>query len=92
MRLGLDKVLGDFRNTLTEDPGLTDAVKLSTDTGQHDPIAQRPNQTPDVLIKGVEEELRWLLDKGYVRESDSPWASPIVTISRTFVFALSSNR
>ena len=28
MRLGLDKLLGNFRDTLTEDPGLTDAVSL----------------------------------------------------------------
>ena len=82
MRLGLDKLLGNFRDTLTEDPGLTDAVRFSIDTGQHDPIAQRPYQTPDVLKKGLEEELRWLLDKGYIRESDSPWASPIVTVRK----------
>ena len=73
---------GDFKDVLTEEPGLTHLVKFGIDTGQSPPIAQRPYSTPVALKPGVDDEIDWLLQKGYVRESDSLWASPIITVKK----------
>ena len=34
------------------------------------------------LRESVDQEIDWLLDKGYIRPSSSPWASPMVTIRK----------
>ena len=55
-------------------------VEFGIKTGDTPPIAQHPYNTPVMLREGVEEEIRWLLDKGYIWKSCSEWASPIVTV------------
>ena len=42
-------------------------------------IAQRPYNTPIALKSSVNQEIDWLLDKGYIRDSTSHWALPMVT-------------
>ena len=34
------------------------------------------------MIASVNKELQWLLDKGYIRETTSSWASPMVTVKK----------
>ena len=72
----------EFKETLTEEPGLTDLVEFQLDTGGAEPIAQRPYLTPIGLRYGVDMEIDWLLEKGYIRKSSSPWVSPIVTVRK----------
>ena len=72
----------EFKETLTEEPGLTDLVEFQLDTGGAEPIAQRPYLTPIGLRDGVDMEIHWLLEKGYIRKSSSPWVSPIVTVRK----------
>ena len=43
--------------------------------------------TPQGLIASVNKELKWLLDKGYIKESTSSWISPMVTIKKPDVSA-----
>ena len=45
------------------------AHEFAMDTGAHDPIAQRPYNTPLSLRDSVDKEIDWLLSKGYIRES-----------------------
>ena len=45
-------------------------------------IYQRPYSTPVALRKSVDAEIDWLIDKGYIRPSSSPWASPMVTVRK----------
>ena len=70
----------EFDCTLTKEPGLTDMIDFSIDTGDSRPIAQRPYNTPLSLRDSVDQEINWLLKQGYIRESDSQWASPMVTV------------
>ena len=37
---------------------------------------------PIVLRESVDKELDWLLAQGYIRPSDSPWVSPMVTVRK----------
>ena len=50
--------------------------------GEHTPIAQRPYNTPLGLRESVDKELDWPLLKGYTRESESQWVSPMVTVKK----------
>ena len=62
---------------MTKEPGLTKLAEFSIDMGEHRPIPQRPYNTPLGLRESVDKELDWLLSKGYIRESESQWASPM---------------
>ena len=78
----LDEVLLAHQAILTKDPGLTTLVKFNIDTGDADPIQQRPYSTPVALKASVDDEITWLLNKGYIVPSSSPWASPMVTVRK----------
>ena len=67
---------------MTKEPGLTDMAEFAIDTGESSPIAQRPYNTPLTLRDSVDKELDWLLEQGYMRESESQWASPMVTVKK----------
>ena len=66
-----------------KEPGLTNLVTFKMDTGTHAPIHQRPYNTPQSLVERVNQELKWLLNKGYIRPSESLWASPMVTVKKS---------
>ena len=67
---------------MTKEPGLTPLAEFGIDTGQSSPIAQRPYNTPLSLRDSVDKEIDWLLEKQYIRKSDSPWSSPMVTVRK----------
>ena len=37
---------------------------------------------PSSLRESIDKEIDWLLSKNYIRSSDSPWASPMVTVRK----------
>ena len=51
-------------------------------TGDAAPIKQCPSQTP-ISFRGEEEkEIQFMLEKGVIRESSSPWSSPVVLVRK----------
>ena len=78
----LEEMLRAHDHILTKEPGLTSLVKFDIDTGDAEPIHQRPYSTPVALKASVDEEITWLLSKGYVVPSSSLWASPMVTVRK----------
>jgi len=81
-QIDIDEIAKEYETTLTKEPGMTDLVQFSIDTGDSAPISQRPYNTPNHFRDSVDAELDWLLDKGYIRRSISAWASPIVCVSK----------
>ena len=71
-----------YKDILTKEPGLTKLKQFKIDTGNHAPIHQRPYNTPQSLMESVNKELEWLKSKGYIRPSESPWSSPMVTVHK----------
>ena len=57
-------------------------VTFDIDTGEAEPVYQRPYSTPVSLRESVDVEIEWLLNKGYIRPSSNPWASPMVTVRK----------
>ena len=72
--------LNKFTDVLTKEPGLTNITSFDIDTGEAEPIQQRPYSTPVALKDSVNKELEWLLQKGHIVPSSSPWSSPMVTV------------
>ena len=64
-----------FKDIPTKEPGFTSLVEFGIDTGEHEPIFQRAYNTPVALKESVYKEIDWLLGKGFIRPSDSCWAS-----------------
>ena len=59
----------------------TDQVKHSIATTGR-PIRQPPRRIPEALCKPVDTETQLMLDQGVIRESSSPWSSPIVMVRK----------
>ena len=78
----VQKWLKEFGDIMTKEPGLTPLAEFEIDTGQFNPIAQRPYNTPLALRESVDNEVDWLLEKNYIRRSESPLASPMVTVRK----------
>jgi hypothetical protein len=57
-------------------------VKHQMDTGDAKPIKQRFYRVSGKDKQIVEEEVKKMLEKGVIRKSKSPWASPIVIVPK----------
>jgi deoxyuridine 5'-triphosphate nucleotidohydrolase len=56
--------------------------KHDIDTGDAEPIKQKPYQVPVHYRQWVSEEIQALLKSGLIERSNSPWASPIVIVPK----------
>ncbi len=64
------------------DLGMAHGVKHSIDVGQARPVRQRPRRLPHVKQEEADHQLKGMLGKGIVEPSTSPWASPIVLVTK----------
>ena len=78
----LDGVLDKYVDVLSAEPGKTDIVKLSINTGVHDPIRSHPYRIPPRWKYEVRVEIDKLLALGIIRPSESLWSSSIVTVGK----------
>ena len=78
----IEELQQEFSDTLREEPGTTDRAVFKINTGDAQPIQQRPYMTANSLKQGVEDEIQWLLDRGYIEESTAEWSSPIVIVRK----------
>ena len=62
--------------------GLTKVVKHSITLNDNVPIKCRPYRAPLTQRKIIEEELDRMLDAGLIESSDSPYASPVVLVTK----------
>ena len=62
--------------------GRTNIIQHRINTGTESPIKQRFYRTNPSEEKFLEEEIDRLLEKGLVRRSFSPWASPVVVVKK----------
>ena len=60
----------------------TDAVAHYIDTQNARPIRIPPRRVPPGMRKIIEEEITKMLEQNIIRESDSPWSSPIVLVKK----------
>ena len=78
----LDGVLKEYEDVLSPEPGRSDALKLSINTGNHEPVRNHPYRIPPRWKEEVRVQIDKLLELGIIRPSDSPWSSSIVTVGK----------
>ena len=62
--------------------GRTGIVKHAIHTGPGRPIKKPPRRFADCQRKIVEQEVDAMMEKGIIKESDSPWASQVVLVAK----------
>jgi len=82
-RRDLFNLLDEFSEQFSDHPGRCDTVvhRIQT-TADFVPRQMRPYRVPDAVKPKVDRQIQDLLDKGLIRPSDSPMASPIVCVAK----------
>ena len=80
-----DKLCEKYDNIISKnsgDIGKTMLVEMEIDTGNHSPIASKPYTLPLKHYDWVQREIETLEKAGIIERSISPWASPVVIVSK----------
>ena len=72
----------DVFATAEDDVGYTDRVRHTITTTDEKPVAQTFRRLPPNQYVQVKEHIRDLLKKGIIKESSSPYASPVVVVKK----------
>ena len=78
-------LLVKYQDTFSKDDwdlGLTNLTEHAIKTGDAPPVKQRPRRVPLAHAEEERKAIEDLLKKGVIRESTSPWASPIVLVKK----------
>ena len=82
----LAAMLTEYQDVFSKGPddmGCTDLVKHQIVTGYARPIRQPPRCLP-IAKQAVEQvEVSKMLDRGVIEPSNSPWASPVVLVTKS---------
>ena len=84
-QLQLDQLVQKWDHVFSkheEDYGRTSVVKHRIPTGTAEPIKERYRPIPPTLYKEIRGLLQGMLTAGFVCESSSPWAAPIVLVQK----------
>ena len=68
--------------TSSDDLGYTDAVHHKIRTADDIPVTQPHRRVPPTQYQEVKDHIHKLLDNGIIRESHSPYASPVVLVRK----------
>ena len=81
----LDYLLGTFKDQFVKDEttiGTTPLTQMSIDTGDLDPISQKPYPIAMKHYQWVKEEIDKLLEAGVIRNKHSNWLAPIIVVPK----------
>ena len=81
----LDFLLRTFKDQFAKDEttiGTMPLTQMSIDTGDSDPISQKPYPVAMKHYQWVKEEINKLLEAGVIRNSHSSWSAPIIVVPK----------
>ena len=81
----LDNLLGTFKDQFAKDEMTIDTTPLtqmSIDTGDSDPVSQKPYPVAMKHYNWVKEEIDKLLEAGVIRKSHYSWLAPIIVVPK----------
>ncbi len=78
----LKGLLGMYDDVFSDNPGSTERVKMSIETGNSEPIRQTPYSVPLGIREKVRKELESLEEQGVIERCRSNWASPLVPVRK----------
>ena len=64
------------------DIGRTDYLKARIKLNDETPIRKKPYPVPLALREAVDKQIKDLVENGIIRESNSPWAFPIIVVKK----------
>ena len=85
IHLQLDSLLRTFKDQFVKDEttiGTTPLTQMSIDTGDSDPVSQKPYPVAMKHYQWVKEEIDKLLEAGVIRNSHSSWSAPIIVVPK----------
>ena len=81
----LDNLLRTFKDQFAKDEmtiGTTPLTQMSINTGDLDPVSQKPYPVAMKHYNWVKEEIDKLLEAGVIRNSHSSWLAPIILVPK----------
>ncbi len=78
----LVSILDVHKNTFQHQPGVAKSVKHVINTGDAAPIKIRMRPMTDAKRRILDDQLDELIFQGVIERSESPWASPIVIVTK----------
>ena len=79
----VEKILGNALDLfIAANPGVTDLVSHRIDVGENLPVHTAPYRTSPKDRNIIQQEIEKMLAAKVIRHSNSPWASPIVLITK----------
>ena len=81
----LDNLLRTFQDQFAKDEmtiGTTPLTQMSIDTGDSNPVSQKPYPIAMKHYNWVKEEIDKLLEAGAIRNSHSSWSAPIIVVPK----------
>ena len=76
------EVLRRYEEIFTEIPGRASVIEHKIDLNDDRPIGCKPYPLPYAKRGEIREEIMNMMDTGIVRESSSPYASPLVVVKK----------
>ena len=81
----LDNLLRTFKDQFAKDEttiGTTPLTQMPIDTGDSDPVSQKPYPVAMKHYNWVKEEIDKHLEAGVIRNSHSSWSAPIIVVPK----------
>ena len=78
----LKNLLLEFSDVFDEHLGHTTILTHKINTGNSTPTKQHPRRLPSAHREKSERQITEMLEKGIIRESTSPWPSPIILVKK----------
>ena len=75
-------LVGEYDSIFDERPGRTNVCQHAIDTGDSQPVKNRPRRLPPRWEEEINRQLDELLEQGLCRPSKSPWSSNVVLVSK----------
>jgi len=78
----LGSLIGKYQGMFSGLPGVTDLITHHIRTSDEIPVRAKPYPVPYKLREALQGEVQDMLDTGIIRESRSPYASPVVVVKK----------
>ena len=81
-RVQLEELIDRYEHIFTDVPGDSNLTEHQIEATSEEPIRSKPYAIPYNVRESLKEEIQAMLQMGVIRESKSPYASPVVVVRK----------